>query len=439
MYRTIRLHFPELFDWMRKVDDCRKKASNYELAAHLSACLAMFLFKSGSRNQYNQHREDSQFQKNYKRLFGFAMPHGDSVQKVMALLEVSQIEQLKQKMVQILVQRKTFHNSRYRGHWFQVAVDASGVGSYDHQRDEQCLHRTSKNGKTTYFHSVLEARLVTPNGFSISIATEWIENPEGGEYDKQDCERKGFTRLAAKLKEVYPRLPIVILADGLYPYEGFFAICKANQWAYCVTFKDGNLPTVWEEVLELQPLQNQNIRQEVCYQPDGTTVEQVFQWVTGVQYKGHTLNWLACQETIRPTKPEASEKEPKTTCFVHITDLPINAHNVADTSKTGRLRWKIENEGFNTLKNGGYGMEHQYARKSYCALKNYFQFMQMAHIIHQLMTLNTRFQECFMKAKNHPTLKNLWLDLVAVMQWAELDEQELERIDSTRRQFRFAT
>jgi hypothetical protein len=77
MYRTIRLHFPELFNWMRKVDDCRKKASNYELAAHLTACLAMFLFKSGSRKQYNQHREDSQFQKNYKRLFGFAMPHGD--------------------------------------------------------------------------------------------------------------------------------------------------------------------------------------------------------------------------------------------------------------------------------------------------------------------------------------------------------------------------
>jgi hypothetical protein len=437
MYRTIHLHFPELFAWMREVDDCRKKASDYELAAHLTACLAMFLFKAGSRNQYNQHREDIQFQKNYKRLFGFAMPHGDSVQNVMAFLEVSQIEQLKQKMVQILVQRKTFHSSRYRGHWFRVAVDASGVGSYDHQRDEQCLHRTSKNGKTTYFHLVLEARLITPTGFSISIATEWIENPEGGEYDKQDCERKGFTRLAAKLKEAYPRLPIVILADGLYPYESFFAICKVNQWAYCVTFKDGNLPTVWEEVRELQPLQSQNTRQEVCYRPDGKTVEQVFGWVTDVDYQGHTLNWLECKETIRPTKLEASEEPPKTTRFVHITDLLISAHNVADTSKTGRLRWKIENEGFNTLKNGGYGMEHQYARKSYCALKNYFQVMQMAHIIHQLMTLNTRFQECFMKAKNHPTLKNLWLDLVAVMRWVELDEQELKRIDGTRRQFRF--
>jgi hypothetical protein len=34
-------------------------------------------------------------------------------------------------------------------------------------------------------------------------------------------------------------------------------------------------------------------------------------------------------------------------------------------------------------------------------------------------------------------LKNLWLDLVAVMQWVELDEQELKHIDGTRRQFRF--
>jgi len=426
---------------MREVEDCRKKASTYELAAHLTACLAMFLFKSGSRNQYNQYREDIQFKANYRSLFGFAMPHGDSVQNVMGLLDIFQIEQLKHKMVQVLIQRKTFHSSRYRGHWFRVAVDASGLGSYDHQRDEQCLQRTSKNGKTTYFHSVLEARLITPNGFSISIATEWIENPEDGEYDKQDCERKGFIRLAATLKKVYPRLPILILADGLYPYEGFFALCKANQWAYCVTFKDGNLTSVWEEVLELQPLQSKNNRKDICYQPDGKTVEHAFQWVTGVDYKGHTLNWLACKETIRPTTTEKTDEalKIKTTRFVHITDLPINASNIADTSRTGRLRWKIENEGFNTLKNGGYGMEHQYARKSYCALKNDFQFMQMAQLIHQLMTLTTRFREDFMKAKNHPTLKNLWLDLVSAMQCFELNEQELEHINSTRRQFRFAT
>jgi len=65
--------------------------------------------------------------------------------------------------------------------------------------------------------------------------------------------------------------------------------------------------------------------------------------------------------------------------------------------------------------------------------------MQMAHLIHQLMTLTTRFREDFMMAKNHPTLKNLWLDLIFAMKGFELNEQELALINSTRRQLRFAT
>ena len=74
----------------------------------------------------------------------------DSVQNVMGLLDVFQIEQLKQKVIQVLIQRKTFHSSRYRGHWFGITVDASGMGRYDHQLDEQCLQRTSKNGTTNH-------------------------------------------------------------------------------------------------------------------------------------------------------------------------------------------------------------------------------------------------------------------------------------------------
>ena len=173
--------------------------------------------------------------------------------------------------------------------------------------------------------------------------------------------------------------------------------------------------------------------------PGGKTIEQEFKWVTGLNYHGHLLHWLECVESVSPSNAKMSEAKPKITRFAHITNLPIRVSNIVGTSQTGRMRWKIENEGFNTLKNGGYGMEHQYARKSYTALKNYFQFMQMAHIIHQLMILNTRFQENFMKAPNHPTLKNLWATLVAVMQCVDLDEQELKDRTSTRQQFRFAT
>ena len=98
--------------------------------------------------------------------------------------------------------RKVFHKSRYRHHWYRIAVDGTGVVSFDYPHCEQCLHQTSKNDKTTYSHKVLNARLITPNGFSISVASEWIENPEHEAYDKQDCERKAFKRLAAKLKDL---------------------------------------------------------------------------------------------------------------------------------------------------------------------------------------------------------------------------------------------
>jgi hypothetical protein len=442
IYTTITHHFPDLLDWMREIDDCRKKDSIYELAAHLTACLAMFLFKSGSRNEYNALREDLQFQQNYQKLFKLPMPHGDSVNNVIMLLSETQLEQLKQKMVQVLLERKVFHKNRYRNKWFRVAVDGSGLVSYRYQHSPQCLHKTSKKGKTSYFYAVLEARLVTPNGFSLSLATEWIENPEDEDYDKQDCERKAFKRLAAKLKKAYPRLPIIILADALYPYEGFFAICEANQWAYQCTFKEGNLKTIWDEVHALSALQANTTRTTTHYEPGDRKIVRTYQWVTGIDYNDRAINWLQCHETItwvEKNKEGVEEEKRKENTFAHITNLPLDQGSIVQTSHTGRLRWKIENEGFNTLKNGGYGMEHKWIRKSYQGLKNYFQFMQMAYLINQLMVKGTRFQEKFLHDKNHPTVKSLWGDLIAAMKWAKLKVRKLKRILKTKIQFRFVT
>jgi len=43
-----------------------------------------------------------------------------------------------------------------------------------------------------------------------------------------------------------------------------------------------------------------------------------------------------------------------------ITNLKPDQKNALSLALHGRLRWKIENEGFNTQKNGGYEMEHGY-------------------------------------------------------------------------------
>ena len=46
--------------------------------------------------------------------------------------------------------------------------------------------------------------------------------------------------------------------------------------------------------------------------------------------------------------------------FSWITDFVLTPDNVYHIMRGGRARWKIENETFNTLKNQGYHMEHNY-------------------------------------------------------------------------------
>jgi hypothetical protein len=48
-----------------------------------------------------------------------------------------------------------------------------------------------------------------------------------------------------------------------------------------------------------------------------------------------------------------------------VTDLPVDRGNVVEMAARGGARWKIENESFNTLKNQGYHLEHNFGHGSH--------------------------------------------------------------------------
>jgi len=416
-----------LFEHIREIEDCRRRG-DYELAELITACIALFIFKQGSRNAFNNQRQEHKFSAQYRKLFKLRLPHMDTVDRVLRRLPDEALERLKQRMIQVLLEKKALHRFRLMKRWFVVAIDATGVMSFSQQHCEHCLHSRSKRGKISYFHNVLEAKLITPNGFSISIATEWIENPEG-EYDKQDCELKAFKRLAVKLKKSFPRLPLCITADGLYPNQGFFEQCQRNDWHYIVTFKDGNLPTVWQEVQALCAITPNAQRTERRIQGHSEIVEQL-SWLNTIDYHTYRLNWVECIETIT----DHNTGEQSSTRFVHLSDIPIQGSCARLISLTGRLRWKIENEGFNTQKNHGYGLQHKFSRRSWQAAKNYYQCLQMAHLINQLMVLSSAFQQ---HLTGKMTLTHLWKCLLGVLTYGELDEHALAESVQCRIQIRF--
>jgi hypothetical protein len=421
LYKTIVHYFPDLFEQIRQIEDYRKKG-DYELAELITASIALYLFKKGSRNALNNERQHKKFEKNYRRIFKFRLPHMDTVDKVMRQLDESHLEALKAELVRGLVRKKVFSKYRFLGKYYTVAVDGTHIMTVPEGHCASCLHRTSKNGKVTYFHNVLEAKLVCGNGFAISLATEWIENPDG-EYDKQDCEQKAFVRLARKLKSFYSRLPLCIIADGLYPNQTFFNICQDNNWSWIVTFQDGNLPSVWEDVKGLQKITENNSRQSVEHR-EGKEIHHTYVWINDIDYKGFKLHWFECLEEADTSK----------TRFVHVSNMEVGYFNVLEITETGRMRWKIENEGFNIQKNHGYGLNHKYSRVSMTATKNYYQCMQIAHIINQLFELGSLFKPLL---QGKMTIIHLWEKMLGQMRELHLKRQKLEELLEMKIQIRY--
>lgn len=121
-----------------------------------------------------------------------------------------------------LIQQKLLRKFRFFGKWYLVAVDAIGMANFEQKHCDRGLTKTSKTEVVTYFHFVLEAKIVTSTGLSISLASEFFENTPERDYKKQDCEQKTFVRLSTKIKNHFPRLPICFLGDGLYPNNTVF-------------------------------------------------------------------------------------------------------------------------------------------------------------------------------------------------------------------------
>lgn len=420
---TLRRHYPNFEELLNQIPDHRKRMT-YQVAEIIMAGLSMFIFKRGSRNNADVGVRGN-YEKNYVTLFGMRLPIMDTVDDFLSALPPKELDKLKQVLVQKLVEKKALSKWKFKGNYL-IAIDATGIFSFDKEPFGGCPHKTSKSGKKSYQAYAIEAKIICANGLSISIASEWLCNSEDIS-EKQDCELKAFVRLAKKIKKLYPRLPITMLADGLYPNQTFFNICKTNDWDYILTFKEGTLKSVWKEVNSLSVLLQSQHHQERCIKSTkANRIQEESMFVNNVDYKGHKLNWLEYQ---RFKNDEFQER------FVHITNLKISKEDAWDISGNGRMRWKIENEGFNTQKNSGYNLQHKYSRKQLGAMQNYYNLLQIAHMINQLTEKRQSVKQAIREAGT--TLKAIWEDVLGSIQKEIFDADQVWVAVESCRQLRY--
>lgn len=318
-------------------------------------------------------------------------------------------------MLKELIRSKAMDGFRFEGA-FRIAVDGVCFSSFDRPHCEHCLRRT-QDGKTTYFHYALVAMLVAPNGLALPLEVEFIENTDdhgkplscGDEFRKQDCELKAFYRLAAKLKEHYPRLPICLLLDGLYCNQNVLALCEKNQWDYFISLQDNSVPALQAKIridLKEHPesrllRQTQELRQDFSWT---NFIPHAF-WKNWRKGEKHYLFAVFCAET----------KNKKTTKFAYLCNYKPDKDNIEElVIQGGRQRWKIENQGFNTLKNHGMELEHGFGITGNC-LQNYFLLRLIALVIEQLTLHSNMFRKLQAVISNQQIIHNPVIDFFRSM------------------------
>ena len=70
-----------------------------------------------------------------------------------------------------------------------------------------------------------------------------------------------------------------------------------------------------------------------------------------------------------------------------VTDLVPTTANIVQLVRAARARWKIENEGFNTLKNHGYHLEHNFGHGHQHLSEAFFALNLLAFFMHQIFDL----------------------------------------------------
>lgn len=433
LFYTIWHFFGDIRKMFSGITDPRQpKKIIYQVGDLAFTAIFMFMFRLQARRQIAFLLRGGRGADQFREVLGApTCPHGDTLNDAFAGMDPAEFQAVLCWMVYGLIRKKVLYPYRLNNRYFVIAIDGTWTLKRKKPHCSKCLTQT-RNGKTTYYHMVVEAKLVTPDGFAIPLFTEFVENT--GNDSKQDCELKAFYRIAQKIRDWFPRLPVITTIDGLFAGGPVFRVCNELCWKFIVVLKDGSLPTVNQEFESLCRLQPEN---RLTYEwLDGKTrVKQSFRWVNGLEYTDtekteHIIDVIECMETREEATGRVTTKKHK-----WITNMRVTRRNVIELANHGgRLRWKVENEGFNVQKNGGYGLTHEYSKNDNSA-KIFHILMQIAHLLMQLLSRGSLMRQWFPEGMG--SVKNLGFRLLEAWRNAHLPGGTLQWITQWRFQIRF--
>jgi len=372
---------------LEQIPDPRQGNITYPLHDCFMSGFAMMFFQDPSLLQFQRRFEQGLQRSNLSTLFQVsAIPQDSQLRDLLDEAPNEQIYNLFGDFFHALQRGKHLELFRFPGDSYLLCLDGSQYFASEKIHCPQCLVKTSAKGAVRYEHQILQPVIVCPGMREvIPLAPEAIENTDGAV--KQDCEINAAKRLVKKLRIRHPKLNVVVTADGLYSKQPFIEELKKARMSFILVAKPADHKTLYEEWEALQALQ-------AVYSWSSTDLKRrrhLYEW-------GHDIPLNGSKDAATVHFFRYSLFDPKGVRTYHnswVTDLPITKDNVADLVKAGRARWKVENECFNTLKNQGYHIEHNFGHGTQNLSMTFFLLNLLAFFVHQILQLTDReYQQC---------------------------------------------
>lgn len=387
--KALRVILPDILNKFARIPDPRRpRSTRHKLTTLLLFGLLIFIFRYNSRREANRELTCPSVLETLRAVFPEvdSCPHMDTIARVLESIPSDEIEEILGKTVRNLIYKKKFKRMIADG-CYVVAVDGTLKWSTDWEFNSQALRK--KHGDTTTYQTyVLEAALVGPQGIAIPLMSEFCENPfDNSEQKKQDCERKAFYRLAVRLKSLFPKQPLMIVADGLYPNGPVMALCRTNKWDFMIVLpNEVCLSSVWQEAKAIFGLEPE--QKLINHWGDRT---QNFKWANQIKYEWKdrvegkrrhiVLHMVICHETWQ------RNGETKDSTWAWVSSKAISKTNVLERCNgAARHRWNIE-EHILAEKKGGYNYEHMFSL-NWNGMKCWHSLMHLGHLLN-ILTLHT--------------------------------------------------
>jgi hypothetical protein len=417
--RTVRKHLnaDALIELMRKdfqkIPDHRAGNSTISLDDALMSALAMFQLKDPSLLAFDKRRKEKP--ENLHTIWGITnIPCDSQMRAILDPLELSSLRAPFRSAFRQLQRGKDFEKMAFLDGHYLLSGDGTGFYSSEKVSSPYCMGKKSKNGNTLYYQQMYAAAFVHPGHKEvIPVFPEMITKRDGA--NKNDCERNAARRFYEDFRREHPHLKVIVVEDALSSNAPHILDLKRLNLRFILGAKPGDHQFLFEQV-DLAVEQGKVTEFEYT-DPNDPEKIHYFRFLNQVP-----LNQSNPDLLVNFLEYWQVGKDGKITKFSWVTDLPITKENAFDIMRAGRARWKIENETFNTLKNQGYNLGHNYGLGEKNLSAVFTILMMLAFLLDQIQQMSCwLFQEAWKKEESK---RSLWESIRAFFRNWRVDSME---------------